>query len=37
MSLLDPAMRAYLKMPATMKNGVLVTRRVYNLGLAAIH
>jgi S1-C subfamily serine protease len=29
--LLDPAMRAYLKMPDSMKNGVLVTS-VYNLG-----
>ncbi|MGA2172385.1 MAG: hypothetical protein ABSG82_05145 [Sedimentisphaerales bacterium] len=29
--LLDPAARAYLKMPGTMKNGVLVTD-VYNLG-----
>jgi len=29
--LLDPATRAYLKMPGTMKNGVLVTD-VYNLG-----
>jgi hypothetical protein len=29
--LLDPAMREYLKMPKTMKNGVLVTD-VYNLG-----
>jgi len=29
--LLDPTMRAYLKMPPTMKNGVFV-RDVYNLG-----
>ena len=29
--LLDPAMRAYLKMPETMKNGVQVTE-VFNLG-----
>jgi S1-C subfamily serine protease len=30
-TLLDPAMRTYLKMPATMKNGVQVTS-VYNIG-----
>ncbi len=30
-ALLDPAMRKYLKMPATMKNGVQVTN-VYNIG-----
>jgi S1-C subfamily serine protease len=30
-ALLDPAMRAYLKMPATMKNGVQITS-VYNIG-----
>jgi hypothetical protein len=30
-SLLDPAMRAYLKMPVTMKNGVKVSS-VYNIG-----
>jgi len=32
--LLDPTMRGYLKMPGTMKNGVLV-RDVYNLGTGA--
>ena len=30
-TLLDPTMRAYLKMPATMKNGVRITS-VYNIG-----
>jgi hypothetical protein len=30
-ALLDPVMRTYLKMPATMKNGVQVTN-VYNIG-----